>query len=154
MGFFESLETTSIAVWVGESLWGYPLLLSLHVIGLAMAVGIFWMRDLAIIGGSLSMNGIRPLLKIGWIGLIINALSGLALFSSQATTFIFSKPFLLKISAIAIATACAAIIGRHVNRLAATNGAAVVPDSLRAFAGVSVCAWAAAIVAGRLIAYF
>lgn len=154
MGFFESLETTSIAIWVGESLWGYPLLLSLHVIGLAMAVGIFWMRDLSLIGGGLTPRGLRGLLKIGWIGLIINALSGLALFTSQATTFIFSKPFLLKIGAIVIATTIAAMIGQRVRRLAESDGPVVVPDSLRALAGVSLCAWGGAIVAGRLIAYF
>ena len=36
---FEWLENTSVAIWVGESLWAYPFMLSLHVIGLAI-VGI------------------------------------------------------------------------------------------------------------------
>ena len=37
---FEWLENTSVALWVGESLWAYPFMLSLHVIGLAIVVGI------------------------------------------------------------------------------------------------------------------
>ena len=44
---FATLETTELATWVAVSLWGYPFMLSLHVMGLAVVVGIFSMRDLS-----------------------------------------------------------------------------------------------------------
>jgi len=47
---FEWLEETRLALWVGESLWGYPLLLSLHIVGLAMVAGIFTMLNLRLLG--------------------------------------------------------------------------------------------------------
>ena len=99
---FARLEETSLALWVGESLWGYPLMLSLHVIGLAIVVGIFVMRDLRLLGmfDGIAFAALPSLIKLGWIGFIINALSGFALFTSQATTFIESTPFLLKIGSI------------------------------------------------------
>ena len=50
MGFFELLEETSIALWVGESLRGYPIMLSLHAVGLSIVVGIFTMLNLRILG--------------------------------------------------------------------------------------------------------
>lgn len=157
MELLASLEESSLALWVAESLWGYPLMLSLHVIGLAMAVGVFIMRDLTLLGvvGGVSVDGMKSLLTIGWIGLLINASSGAALFSSQATFFITSTPFLLKIGAILLATICAVLIGK---RLAAFDPAtadtnAERSSSLRMLPLLSVCLWTSAIVAGRLIAY-
>ena len=47
---FEWLETTAPAIWVGESLWGYPIMLGCHVVGLAIVVGLFMMRDLRLLG--------------------------------------------------------------------------------------------------------
>ena len=54
---FVWLETTPIAQWVALSLWAYPALLSLHIIGLAIVVGIFSMRDLRLLGIT---KGIEP----------------------------------------------------------------------------------------------
>ena len=38
---FEWLEGTKVSMWVGESLWGYPIMLGMHAVGLAIVVGIF-----------------------------------------------------------------------------------------------------------------
>ncbi|MDP6653671.1 MAG: hypothetical protein QGF90_16445 [Gammaproteobacteria bacterium] len=43
---FAWLESTQVAQWVGLSLLAYPMLLSIHVVGLAMVVGLFSIRDL------------------------------------------------------------------------------------------------------------
>ena len=40
---FEWLELTPVAIWVGESLWGYPIMLGLHAVGLAIVVGIVFL---------------------------------------------------------------------------------------------------------------
>ena len=34
-----SLETSPFAAWVRESVWGWPLWLSVHVIGTAVVIG-------------------------------------------------------------------------------------------------------------------
>ena len=44
------LENTPVALWVSLSLWAYPMLLSVHIVGLAMVVGLFSMRDLRLLG--------------------------------------------------------------------------------------------------------
>ena len=97
---FAWLETTALAIWVGESLWGYPIVLGMHAIGLAIVVGIFVMLDLRILRvvRGVSFNAFFSLYRLAWIGLIINTISGSALFTSQATTFVESAPFLIKIS--------------------------------------------------------
>ena len=157
MAVFEWLEGTSLALWVGESLWGYPVMLSLHVVGLAIVVGIFLMRDLRLLGmfDGIEHGSLTGLVKFGWIGFLVNALSGAALFSSQAVTFVESTPFLLKIASIALAAICAAIIQNRSRADAASwdTGDGNPPSSIRVVAAVSLTLWISAIVSGRLIAY-
>ena len=145
---FEWLENTSVALWVGESLWAYPFMLSLHVIGLAIVVGILSMLDLRLLG---SFKGIRtesflPLLKFAWIGFLINATSGVFLFTSQATTFVQSKPFLIKIACIFVGAILTKVIQNKLSK-SASDG------SMKGIAVVSLLLWLVAITAGRLTAY-
>ncbi len=157
MTMFEWLEETSLALWVGESLWGYPMMLSLHAVGLAILVGIFVMRDLRLLGSfdGISYSSLASLVKFAWIGFVINALSGAALFSSQAATFVESTPFLLKIGCIFLAVISAAVIqNRTRNEVESWDAVGVnPPGSIRIVAVVSLTLWISAIVSGRLIAY-
>ena len=141
------IEETAIAVWVGESLWGYPFLLSLHVVGLAIIVGIVVMLDLRLLGffRGLQVESFLPLMKFAWVGFVINAVSGTLLFTSQASHFVTLVPFLLKIGLIFVG---AAITGIIQNKIRNSKGA-----SCRALAVVSLVTWIGAIVNGRLIAY-
>ncbi len=154
---FESLENSAVALWVGESLYGYPFMLGLHVVGLAIVVGIFLMRDLRLLGcfTGISYESIDGLKRLAWVGFIINAISGCFLFTSQATTFASSTPFLLKISMIFLAAICAAIIQNRMRDEATAwdSSGAVADGSVKAIAFVSLILWMGAIIAGRLTAY-
>jgi len=153
---FEWLEGTPVAIWVGESLWGYPIVLGLHVIGLAIVVGIFVMRDLRLLGlfDGISYESLDSLRNLAWSGFVINAISGCCLFTSQATTFASSTPFLLKISMIFLAAICEAVIQHKSHDGAgAWDDAGAVAGSVRALAMLSITLWTGAIISGRLIAY-
>lgn len=152
---FDWLESTPVAIWVGESSWAYPFWLSLHVIGLAIVVGIFAMRDLKLLG---MFRGIEPtaflsIIKLAWIGFAINAFSGALLFSSQATMFVTNKPFLIKISFIGIAAILAAVTQNKLRAALAAAPHGQVNVTARVIAACSLFFWFGAIVAGRLIAY-
>ena len=157
MSVFEWLEETKLALWVGESLWGYPLLLSLHIVGLAMVAGIFTMLNLRLLGilKEIEFSPLIGLFRLAWIGLLVNALSGLGLFSSQATTFVSSTPFLVKIAAIFVGVIIATRILKIVRRDAGDWDAGTrAPDqSVTLLAVASLLCWITAIVGGRLIAY-
>lgn len=153
---FDALENTTVALWVGESLWGYPFLLSLHVIGLAVVVGIFATRDLRLLGlfPGLHPAAFLPLSKLGWVGFVINAISGFLLFTSQAVTFVNNTAFLVKIGCILAGMALAGVIqARLRGELAASHGTVVISGSTRLIALFSLSLWLGAIIAGRLIAY-
>lgn len=153
---FSWLENTSVALWVGGSLWGYPSLLALHAVGLAVVVGIFAMRDLRLLGlfPAIPPKAFLALSKLGWIGFIVNAVSGVLLFTSQAVTFVGNIPFLIKISCIIAAMVLAGVIQARLRvELGAGSAAVVISDSTRIIAAISLSLWVGAIVAGRLIAY-
>lgn len=153
---FEWLENTSVAIWVGESLWGYPIMLGCHVVGLAIVVGVFVMRDLRLIGlfDGISYESLDSLRKLGWTGFVINAISGCFLFTSQATHFITNTPFLLKIAMIFLAAITAAILQNKMRDGAVQwDGAGAAVGSVRSLAIVSTSLWMGAIIAGRLTAY-
>jgi hypothetical protein len=154
---FEWIEETGLALWVGESLWGYPLLLSLHIVGLAMVAGIFTMLNFRLLGvlKEIEFSPLTGLFKLAWVGLVINTLSGLGLFSSQATTFVNNIPFLVKITAIFIGVIIATQILKVVRRDAGDwdAGTHQPGQSVKLLAVASLACWITAIVGGRLIAY-
>ncbi len=157
MPVFEWLESSALAIWVGESLWGYPIMLGMHAIGLAIVVGIFVMLDLRMLRviRGVSFNAFLSLFRLAWIGLIFNTLSGSSLFTSQATTFVESAPFLIKISAVIAGAIVGIFLQRRLKLRAADwdNADTNIESSATALAVLSLVCWIGAIFAGRLIAY-
>lgn len=156
MGFFVWLESTKLALWVGESLYGYPLILALHGIGMAFLVGVLLMFDVRLLGFAKGVNvmELSKLLKIAMAGLAVNLLTGIALFSASASRFITLAPFIIKIICIVIGLALTwVLVKKHIPRANTWNNGDA-PSATKLLAGVSLIVWLAAIVAGRLIAYF
>ena len=142
------IENTSLALWVGTSFWAYPFLLSIHITGLAIIVGIFAMRDFHLIGvlSGLSVSNFLELKKMAYCGFLINSLSGLLLFSSQASYLATNLPFLLKIFFIGSGM----ILASRIHKKIEGNNEKACGKSL---ASLSLFCWFGAIAAGRLIAY-
>ena len=155
MSVFEWMEQTSFAIWVGESLWSYPILIGLHAVGLAIVVGTLTMVDLRLLNvtSGFRMEALKDLIRLAWAGFVINALSGIALFTSQATTFATNRPFLIKISLIFIAAVSTAVIQQKLRDSGDSWNDESVPASVRRLAALSILCWLGAITAGRLTAY-
>ena len=149
------LEETSLARWVGESLWAYPFLLSLHVTGLAILAGVFIMLDMRLLGSfrQIRIDSLLPAVRFAWVGFVLNAISGVLLFTSQASYFITNRPFLAKISMIFIGVILAAVIQRRLRDARVASGASTISSGTKAIAAASLAMWIGAIVTGRLIAY-
>lgn len=156
MAFLEWLEYSALADWVGASLWGYPIMLGLHAVGLGVVVGILAMVDLRVAGcfSKLEMVPLKSLIKIAWAGFIVNFISGFSLFASQATYFITHKAFIIKIIAIFLAIINAAFLQNLLRQHAASwDGGAAVSMNAKVLAISSLILWSVAMIAGRLIAY-
>lgn len=151
-----TLESTALARWVGESLYAYPGLLACHIIGLAIVVGIFSMRDLKLLGffPDLDIRVFGSLNRLALAGFTINAVSGLLLFSSQASYLATSVPFLTKIACITAGMSLAYCMRPTVLYAGTMPGSQQLANpGLTAMAALSLAVWIGAIIAGRLIAY-
>ena len=151
-----TLENTSLAIWVGESLYAYPGLLACHIVGLAIVVGIFAMRDLRLLGlaSEINLQVFLDLKILAYCGFVINLVSGLLLFSSQASYLATSIPFLSKISCVFFGMVLAGFLNSRLAAIAVENDSTLVIDSkTQGVAALSLLVWCCAIIAGRLIAY-
>jgi hypothetical protein len=173
----EAIQNTGLADWVRVSEWGYPIILTLHSVGLAMVVGTLFVIDLRLLGvaKSLPMRALKPLMLLVWLGFTLNLLTGLALFTADAEKFYHSPAFRLKICSVIIGVALAvylnakvisAIDGAPKSTAAGTArmsgapgdgwmaaGEGAVPRAAKLLACASILVWLAAISLGRYVAY-
>jgi hypothetical protein len=155
MAFLEWLQSTWLGVTVAESLWGYPLFETIHTIGMALLIGSLGLINLRVLGykPDLPIIGTRDLLPLAWIGFTANAISGAALFTSDAVYFFASYTFRIKMVLIILGGVNAAILGGKIFR-EIPAGAAVTPTTgMKWIAGSSLVFWIGAVICGRLIAY-
>ena len=86
----EQLEATSLGVWVRESIYGFPILVAVHIITLVFSVGIVVWLDLRLVG--VSMTGVpvsrvyRRLMPLAFVGFAVMVLSGGTLLTGFATS--------------------------------------------------------------------
>jgi hypothetical protein len=149
--FFIWLEGTAPSVWVRESpsLWGFPFILFLHTLGLALIAGLSSAVALAALywPGQLGRVALRGLFRLMWLGLAINALSGLALLIAYPAKAMTNPVFYIKLIAIGIAIG---IVQRFQRQTGSTDLPAQ-PSRVAAWSLLGL--WAVAILTGRLLAY-
>lgn len=148
------LESTALAVWLAEStsVWSLPTVLTLHTTGMAILAGACWTLDLRLLGISKNV----PLSAFRWVfpavglGLFLNVVTGVMLFTKSATTLGTSVPFLIKM--VFVVASVATIIPIR-NYVLGDTGGEEVSARIRFLAVASILVWTAAMTAGRLLAY-
>ncbi|MBT7951522.1 MAG: hypothetical protein HN764_07850 [Gammaproteobacteria bacterium] len=156
MNIFESLETTFIANWLIDSLYGYPVMLVLHGIGMSIVIGILFMFNLRLMGlfNNIELGAFKSLLKLAWAGFLINFISGCILFVQKATSFVQNWAFLVKIAGVVIATVMAIIAHKTLYQQADKwNSENAIALSAKILAFVSIGLWSVVIITGRLVGY-
>ena len=153
--FLLRLQESDFGVWVSSAptIFAYPTILMLHTVGLAMIVGPAWVLDMRLLGfgARMPVEALRGAFRVMWIGFLINASTGLALFVSEADDKGMKWIFWAKLLAIAMAL----VVTTRLRRIVFGGGVAsdVAPPPARSLAKASLFLWLAAITAGRLMAY-
>jgi len=149
-----ALQNSAFSAWVvgSDSIWAYPMILTMHTVGLGIVVGAAVIVDLRLlgVGPGVPLHEVKRLFPIFWVGFFINLVSGLMLFVSEAEDKATQPVFLLKLGLIAIGVAVTVRIRR---RLFGGGTSILAASGLRTLAMGSLFVWAGAIVAGRLMAY-
>jgi hypothetical protein len=150
------VQDSPFGLWVAESVWGYPVVLSIHAVGMALVVGAVVMIDLRILGfaSSAPLAAFARLSTVGWIGLTLNALSGLTLFTGDPVRFFHHPVFWTKLSLVALGALTLWVLGHTAAAWSEAAAGTETSPRIRSLAALSLLFWSCAIVAGRSIAYF
>jgi hypothetical protein len=153
---FTWIETSAFSTWLTESpsLWAFPFVLILHTWGLAFLVGANVVLDVRVLGlvPDVPLRSLERYFLVMWIGFWINAASGVLLLIAYPTKALTNPLFYLKLVLIAVAFASALRIRRHL-RDAPAHTTPRDAARLKTLAAISLACWAAAVPAGRLLAY-
>jgi hypothetical protein len=144
-------------------LWGFPFILYLHTLGLALIAGLSTAVALGILAmpAPVKRSPLVHLFPLMWTGLAINAVSGILLLIAYPAKALTNPVFYLKIVAIVIAVGIVQWMQRQFGgRSSFGQTGASVPlavtagiDKLKRAAWALIGLWIIATVTGRLLAY-
>jgi hypothetical protein len=149
-GWLAALQRSALAQTLRGSLWLYPAVETLHIVGLALLVGAIAVFDARVIraGPGFDLGGwTRSVLPVARVGFALAAAMGLLLFTAEATACAANPAFVAKLALILLALANIAVFHRLARRTLRVSAA------LRAAAAASLVLWLLVLACGRLIAY-
>ena len=155
---FEWVNEFPTSVAIRESIYVYPGLLTAHVVGMAIFVGLVLMMDLRLMGMG---NTSTPLTQIQrrlfpWQmrGMALSTATGLALVYAQPMRFYGNVFFWEKAVMMLLAGVNAwAFHSSTYRSVAKWDNEAKTPFGARLSGAVSVALWVLVVISGRLIAY-
>jgi Family of unknown function (DUF6644) len=155
--WLEWLEGTGLGRIARESLYGFQVLVAIHILGLIFSIGTLLWVDLRMMGLSLSDRPFstvyRSLSKWFVAGFGIMFLSGAALFAGFATSAYGNAYFRIKISMILLA-GINALAFHAIMRRSPTEAAGQIPSLRIRLAGfLSILFWGVTVLCGRMMSY-
>jgi hypothetical protein len=153
--FFVWCEHTVIGTAVRESIWLFPIIEVVHLIGLAVLGGAILLVDLRLIGVALHGVPVASLARSArpwlWGSLALTLGSGVLLFLSEALKCYENPAFWLKVGFLALALLFAGLV-----RPRFTGDASVGPLRFpaRLAGAVSLALWTGVAAAGRGIGFW
>lgn len=154
----EWIEATAISTHIRESIWTYPVIESIHVLGLGLFLGLTMVMDLRLVGVVLRGTPVGDVMGrlLPWIrwGAALMVVTGVLLTIATPVSFAANPFFGAKLVLLALAGVNVWIFhARQYPSVRAWGLAAVPPLAARRAGGISLALWVAIAVAGRLIAY-
>jgi hypothetical protein len=151
--FFEWCEASAVGAFVRSSLWLFPAIECVHLLGLVMLGGAVLLVDLRLLGLGLRDQPVEAL-ESATRRLLVSAIvvmigTGVPLFLSEAIKCYYNQAFWVKIGALVPATLFAFTVRRRVAASAAGHGRAA-----RMLTGLaSLALWFTVAAAGRWIGF-
>ena len=151
LDLFESLEQSGIGMLVRESLWLFPALEAVHLLGLSLLGGSLLLVDLRLLGLGVRSRTSEQMMTAAQPWLLISLLiligTGVPLFLSEAVKCYYNYSFWVKMSALAIGLLYTFLIKHPVIRRGA------VPAGRAGLGILSLGVWLTVAGAGRWIGF-
>jgi hypothetical protein len=156
LAFCKWLEQTPMGASVRQSLWLFPAIETIHLLGMATLLATIGAFDLRLMGVALNGQSIfvlgRRLLPCAWAAFAVQVITGFMLFSSEATRMVRNRAFRIKMLLIVLAGLQALVFHFAARRnLPARVEGSRVQDRIAGF--VSMILWIAVVAAGRWIGF-
>jgi uncharacterized protein DUF6644 len=152
--FFEWCEKAELIVAMRSSLWLFPVIESLHLIGLALLGGAVLMVDLRLLGFGFRRQSIAQIANDAqpWLvaSLVVMMPTGFLLFMSSAVKCYYLPAFWVKMTSLAIALVFTFGVRR---KAAMAPEGSVNPARAKVIAVVSLSLWSSVAVAGRMVGF-
>lgn len=144
--------------WVQESLYGFAIVVAIHIVGLTLSVGTLVWFDLRLLGVSMLRIPVSQLYRrlMPWFlcGFGVMFLSGGTLLAAYATSAYGNLYFRIKATALVLAGMNAFFYHRVTERQIHRWDEARVPALPARAAGlISILVWGVVIFAGRMMSY-
>lgn len=155
----QAFEQSWLSTIIRESIWLYPTIETLHLLGIATLFGSILLLDLRLIGLGRMLDPrqlFRWVVPVTLLGFLCAAVTGFLLFVAQPATLIASRLFLYKISLIFLLGTNAAALHTGINTKldSSTDPEKGFSFFIRMQALFSIIGWATVIAMGRWLAYF
>jgi hypothetical protein len=154
----QALHDTPFAEAVRANALAFPWLESVHVLAIALVLGSIVVVDLRLLGLA-SMNRpvstlIRQVLPITWIAFTVAAITGGAMFASNAVAYAENLPFQMKMLLLLIAGLNMLFFHLVTYRsIAQWNESRHTPLGARCAGGVSIVVWLGVVAFARWIGF-
>ncbi|HEY6259299.1 MAG TPA: hypothetical protein VIY51_26265 [Xanthobacteraceae bacterium] len=150
------LENTQFSALVRSELWGWPLALTLHAFGTAIVIGFILIINLRLLGlfKAIPYAALKRLFPLIWVGVLLQLLSGFALWMTKPTQYVADAAFMLKSSLVIVGIILTLYFYGTVKREAAAweTAGAVSPRAMKLVAA-TLLVWCGVLVMGRLTAH-
>jgi hypothetical protein len=156
--FFEWIQNSSVGTAIRDSLVVFPVVETLHVVGLSISVGLILITDLRLTGVALSFERpsavMRPLRMWMLSGFALMFTTGALLFWAEAAKCYKSPAFRLKMIFLLLAGLNALLFETSLGRTAGAWDDDTVPPPRARLAGwMSLLCWSGVVIFGRWTAY-
>ena len=153
----EQLEATPLSSLMREELWGWPLALTIHAFGTAIVVGFMLIISLRLLGvfAVIPYSALQRLFPVIWFGIVLQILSGAALWMAKPTQYTADVAFLTKLALIIIGIWLTRSFQVTIKREASTwEASGNAPSGATTFVAGAFLVWCVVLVTGRLTAHF
>jgi len=138
--------------------WLWPVMETLHYLGLSLLLGTVGMFDLRVLGMAKGIppEALHKLIPFGIAGFAVNFLTGISFFSGFPEQYFYNPSFWWKGTFMAIAAMNVAVfyLSPSFQQVKAMPAGSDAPFRAKVIAGTSLLCWISVLVCGRLLTFF
>ena len=156
--FCQWLYDTPLAATIRSNELAFPWLESVHVLAITLVLGSIAVADLRLLGLASVKRPVTQVLQevlpVTWVAFVVAAITGVAMFTSNAVEYSHNTPFQLKMAMLVLAGLNMVLFQLVTFRgVGAWDDAEATPPGARVAGGFSLLAWLSIVAFGRWIGF-